>query len=297
MREEAYMNSEKLLKELEENACLDLHKLYYANPDKRFYALLVELYQLRKQHGLTTRLSPYVTEIESLIKALGLTKERSLSDEQKGHTVTAEQFDHLVETLDFNQRAHRMSRFILTKDNHKTFSKPVELVMYGDSITEWGPWHDAFSGFQVANRGLAGDTTAGMLERIDTTLVCQPKLVCIMAGINDLAQGYSVQQVVENYRRMLAIWQEHGIEVWVQSTLYVGERMSSLNPLVSELNRQLRQICQAQSLRFIDLNATLCPEQTLPLECSCDDLHLNSHAYAQWLSVLTPMLDARFAAA
>ncbi len=35
MREEACMNSEKLLKELEENACLDLHKLYYANPDKR----------------------------------------------------------------------------------------------------------------------------------------------------------------------------------------------------------------------------------------------------------------------
>lgn len=190
-----------------------------------------------------------------------------------------------------------MSRFILTKDNHKAFSKPVELVMYGDSITEWGPWHDAFSGFQVANRGLAGDTTAGMLERIDTTLVCQPKLVCIMAGINDLAQGYSVQQVVENYCRMLAIWQEQGIEVWVQSTLYVGERMSSLNPLVSELNRQLGQICQAQSLRFIDLNATLCPEQTLPLDCSCDDLHLNSHAYTQWLSVLTPMLDARFAAA
>lgn len=57
------MNHEQLLKELEENACLDLHKLYYANPDKRFYALLAELYQLRKQHGLTTRLSPYVTEI------------------------------------------------------------------------------------------------------------------------------------------------------------------------------------------------------------------------------------------
>ncbi len=98
------MNHEQLLKELEENACLDLHKLYYSNPDKRFYALLAELYQLRKQHGLTTRLSPYVTEIESLIKALSLTIERSLTDEQKGHTVTPEQFDHLVETLDFNQR-------------------------------------------------------------------------------------------------------------------------------------------------------------------------------------------------
>jgi lysophospholipase L1-like esterase len=276
------MTPEQLLQELKDNECLDLVKLYYANPDRQFYGLIEELYQLRKTHGLSSRISPLVTEIESLTKALS-------SD-----NITQEEFSHIRQTLDLNQRAHKMSRFILTQDNHSAFNKPVDLVMFGDSITEWGPWHDALPSISLANRGLAGDTTSGMVNRLTTTTVCHPKLVCIMAGINDLAQGYSVDEIVENYQQMLSYWAEHNVEVWVQSTLYVGQRMASLNPLVTELNQKLRLLCQQHGQCFIDVNQALCPEHYLPLDCSCDDLHLNSNAYRQWLAILTPMLEQRF---
>ncbi len=66
----------------------------------------------------------------------------------------------------------------------------------------------------LANRGLGGDTTDGMLRRIEVTTVCKPKLVCVMAGINDLAQGYSVEEITQNYAQMLDYWQERDIEVW-----------------------------------------------------------------------------------
>lgn len=276
------MTPEQLLQQLKDNDCLDLVKLYHANPNRQFYGLIEELYQLRKQHGLRCRLSPLVTEIESL------------SHDIQVDEITPQRFSDIATTLDLNQRAHKMSRYILSLDNHSAFSRSVDFVMFGDSITEWGPWHDTLSHYRLANRGLAGDTTAGMLRRLDTTAQCHPQLVCVMAGINDLSQGYSLDEVVENYRQMLDFWQAKGIEVWVQSTLYTGERLGALNPLVTSLNQSLFHLCQQRDLAFIDLNRHLCPEQFLPLDCSCDDLHLNSNAYRQWLEILTPLLEQRF---
>tara|TARA_Y100001956_G_scaffold82949_1_gene107178 strand:- start:9775 stop:10614 length:840 start_codon:yes stop_codon:yes gene_type:complete len=276
------MTKDQLIQALKDNDCLDLFELYYENQHRSFYGLVEELYQLRTEHGLSTRISPLQSEIDTLIDGKALQE------------LPPEHLSRIQQSLDLNQRAHKMSRFILTQDNHSAFAPAVELVMFGDSITEWGPWHDALPSIKLANRGLAGDTTSGMIRRLSTTKACQPKLVCVMAGINDLSQGYSVSKVVENYRQMLDFWSSEDIEVWVQSTLYVGERIGSLNRLVAELNQELQTLCSARGLRFIDLNATLSPQGSLPLEHSCDDLHLNSNAYNLWLDTLSPLLSSYF---
>ncbi|WP_456295888.1 SGNH/GDSL hydrolase family protein [Vibrio sp. AK197] len=276
------MTPEQLLRELEQHDYLDLAALYERYPDTHFYSLVEALYQVKAEHGLNTRISRFITEIEKLTQDLD------------AKTLTAEQFLSLTKTLDLNQRAQKAARFIHTKDNHMAFSKPVDVVMFGDSITEWGPWHDGVIGVSVANRGLGGDITQGMIMRLDTTLVCEPKLVCVMAGINDLAQGYTIDEIIDNYGEMLSFWHQHDIDVWVQSTLHVGERLASLNPLVAELNQRLYELCQQREVTFIDLNSPLCPQGELPLECSADDLHLNSQAYTQWLAYLNPKFAKHF---
>jgi len=267
------MNKDKLLQQLRENECLDLIELYQSDTDQHFYSSVGALYDLREQHQLTARISRFKTEVENLTRDID------------AEAITPEQFKQLTRTLDLNQRTQKVARYIQTQDNHMTFAKPVDLVMFGDSITEWGPWHDAIS-IPLANRGLGGDTTDGMLRRIEVTTVCQPKLVCVMAGINDLAQGYSVEEITQNYEQMLNFWQARDIDIWVQSTLYVGQRLSQLNPLVTELNSNLQRLCQEKQLRFIDVNRILCPDGGLPLQCSADDLHLNAFAYGQWIAHL-----------
>ena len=47
-----------------------------------------------------------------------------------------------------------MSRYIMTSDNHRHFSPNADLVMFGDSITEWAPWADIFRDISMVNRGL-----------------------------------------------------------------------------------------------------------------------------------------------
>lgn len=276
------MTREELLNELTNAECLDLVKLYQANPSQHFYTLVEQLYTLRDEHDLTTRISRFKTDVEKLTQSL------------EDFNVAPEQFKQIAQSLDLNQRTQKVIRFMQTQDNHIAFAKPVELVMYGDSITEWGPWHDGIQGVTLANRGLSGDTTDGMKYRIESTTACQPKLICMMAGINDLSQGYSVDEIMENYSQMLNYWHERDIEVWVQSTLFVGQRLNELNPLVAQLNQELIKLCNNTGAKYIDLNEVICPQGVLPLTCSADDLHLNSYAYGKWLSLLTPMLDDYF---
>ena len=62
------------------------------------------------------------------------------------------------------------------------------LVFYGDSITQgWGDIGKAFPGIKCANRGISGDTTRGLLVRLQgDVLSLNPKGVVLLIGTNDL---------------------------------------------------------------------------------------------------------------
>src|SRR5580704_8643449 len=65
-------------------------------------------------------------------------------------------------------------------------------VFLGDSITQgWGDdMKGGFPGLKVANRGISGDTTRGVLIRLDTdVLALHPDGVVILIGTNDLEEG------------------------------------------------------------------------------------------------------------
>ncbi|PMG66398.1 lysophospholipase [Vibrio splendidus] len=271
------MEDKQLLAALQQHPVLDLYQLFQeVGQNSSLYALLERLSSLKEHHQLSTRLSPFKPHIEGLLAQFdGTTPD---SDILKAVGLQSE----------IQQRGHSMSRYIMTSDNHRHFSPNADLVMFGDSITEWAPWADIFRDVSMVNRGLAGDTTTGMLRRIDTTLNVKPKLVCFMAGINDLAQGYDVDHIYQNYIDMLKVWQENDIRILVQSTLYVGSKLQGLNPSVELLNSKISEYCSQQGIAFLDVNSVLSPNQLLSNEYSCDDLHLNAKAYQAWAEVLQP---------
>ncbi|MEZ8245324.1 lysophospholipase [Vibrio splendidus] len=271
------MEDKQLLAALQQHPVLDLYQLFQdVGQNSSLYALLEKLSSLKEHHQLSTRLSPFKPHIEGLLAQFDDTTPDS--DILKAVALQSE----------IQQRGHSMSRYIMTSDNHRHFSPNADLVMFGDSITEWAPWADIFRDVSMVNRGLAGDTTTGMLRRIDTTLNVKPKVVCFMAGINDLAQGYDVDHIYQNYIDMLKVWQENDIRILVQSTLYVGSKLQGLNPSVELLNTKISEYCAQQGIAFLDVNSVLSPNQLLSNEYSCDDLHLNAKAYQVWAEVLQP---------
>ncbi|MFA0235435.1 SGNH/GDSL hydrolase family protein [Vibrio sp. 10N.222.55.C7] len=273
------MEDKQLLAALQQHPVLDLYQLFQeVGQNSSLYVLLERLSSLKEHHQLSTRLSPLKPHIEGLLAQFDST------------TPDSEILKAVALQSEIQQRGHSMSRYIMTSDNHRHFSPNADLVMFGDSITEWAPWADIFRDISMVNRGLAGDTTTGMLRRIDTTLNVKPKLVCFMAGINDLAQGYDVDHIYQNYIDMLKVWQENEIRILVQSTLYVGSKLQGLNPSVELLNSKLSEYCTQQGIAFLDVNSVLSPNKLLSNKYSCDDLHLNAKAYQTWAEILQPTI-------
>ncbi|MBB1462581.1 lysophospholipase [Vibrio sp. SG41-7] len=273
------MEDKQLLAALQQHPVLDLYQLFQeVGQNSSLYALLERLSSLKEHHQLSTRLSPFKPHIEGLLAQFD------------GTTLDSDILKAVALQSEIQQRGHSMSRYIMTSDNHRHFSPNADLVMFGDSITEWAPWADIFRDVSMVNRGLAGDTTTGMLHRIDTTLNVKPKLVCFMAGINDLAQGYDVEHIYQNYIDMLKVWQENDIRILVQSTLYVGSKLQGLNSSVELLNSKISEYCSQQGIAFLDVNSVLSPNKLLSNEYSCDDLHLNAKAYQAWAEVLQPTI-------
>ncbi len=267
------MNRDKLKAWLESSDYIDLPDLYQEIEEKySLYDLIDALREIKREHGLTSRLSGQKTQIENLVY-------------QSQELDIESQLEYIVTQSDTQQRGHSVSRYIQSTDNHRHFTPKADIVMFGDSITEWGPWNEALD-YKIANRGIAGDTTMGMLKRIDTSIAVKPKLVCVMAGINDLAQGYGVEQVFANYEEMLGIWKESGCQVLVQSTLLVGKRLVALNSQVNDLNQRLQALCSQEGIEYLDVNSVLEKQGMLDAKYSCDDLHLNAKAYRQWLVLL-----------
>ncbi|WP_261886532.1 SGNH/GDSL hydrolase family protein [Vibrio pomeroyi] len=273
------MEDKQLLAALQQHPVLDLYQLFQeVGQNRSLYVLLERLSSLKEHHQLSTRLSPFKPHIEGLLAQFD------------SSTPDSEILKAVALQSEIQQRGHSMSRYIMTSDNHRHFSPNADLVMFGDSITEWAPWADIFRDISMVNRGLAGDTTTGMLRRIDTTVNVKPKLVCFMAGINDLAQGYDVEHIYPNYIGMLEVWQENDIKILVQSTLYVGSKLQGLNPSVDLLNKKISEYCTQQGIAFLDVNSVLSPNKLLSNEYSCDDLHLNAKAYQAWAEVLQPAI-------
>jgi lysophospholipase L1-like esterase len=99
---------------------------------------------------------------------------------------------------------HRDERLALFQKNKAKDQGAI--VFLGDSITEGWNLTNSFPSLKLANRGIAGDTTRGMLGRLqDNVLDLQPKAIVLLGGINDLfhtPQG-TPEAIALNVRSML----------------------------------------------------------------------------------------------
>ena len=85
------------------------------------------------------------------------------------------------------------------------------MVFLGDSITqEWKGLGAAFPGVKIANRGISGDTSRGVLIRLqDDVLALKPAAVVLLVGTNDLEEGATPEIIAGNLKLILAELKRH----------------------------------------------------------------------------------------
>jgi lysophospholipase L1-like esterase len=160
------------------------------------------------------------------------------------------------------------------------------IIMYGNSITHRGPWAGLFPNNTILNYGVDGDTTSGMLSRLNTALAQNPKVICVMGGINDIIRGVSVSTAFNNLRQILIRSKAAGVIVVMESTLHTGSgypNSYTINQKVVQLNAQLSAMTRAQGEIWLDLNSSMAKDGYLQTQyLLSDNLHLNSDGYVVW---------------
>ena len=81
---------------------------------------------------------------------------------------------------------NRKSQFEVLAMNEK-----YTTMMLGDSITDEGLWDELLNNDKVQNRGISGDTTNGVLDRLNS-ISSNIQQVLIMIGVNDSMVSYAV---------------------------------------------------------------------------------------------------------
>jgi lysophospholipase L1-like esterase len=169
---------------------------------------------------------------------------------------------------------------ILTESKHG-------VVFLGDSITEGGHWSELFRSAEVLNRGIGGDTTQDVLDRVEQIYALQPARLFLMIGVNDLNQGVAIETTLANYRELFDGFARNLPEtrVFVQSVLPVSARWrtGAKNADIDRLNEFLRAESTARGYTFVDLHAQFSDGSgALRAELSNDGIHLLGTGYMLW---------------
>jgi len=175
-----------------------------------------------------------------------------------------------------------------------------KIVFAGCSITEFGKWNELLNDMSIINRGIAGDNSFGLLNRIDDIINLQPSMLFISIGINDIAKDISTQVTVDNILELVKKLKDSSpkTKILVHSILptNASNRQNkdevkshyNKNDKVAELNRILEQNSQEKDFIFIDLYSSFNDTNgNLKLEFGDKDgLHLNAHGYKLWSDIL-----------
>lgn len=191
-----------------------------------------------------------------------------------------------------DSRAQEEALYLRNKNYHLQTAlyalyKPEQrdVVMLGNSLTQWVDWNELLGRRTIANRGIASDVTEGYLHRMHYVITLRPKLCFIEGGINDIYAGVPVNQVFANFVRIVDTLRAHNIIPVIQSTLYVSPKWrdsADKNRLVQQLNRRLEELAGRLGIVFLDLNRVLSSDGVLRDEFTYDGLHLNASGYAVW---------------
>ena len=171
------------------------------------------------------------------------------------------------------------------------------VVFLGDSITQgWGDkLGNSFPGMQVANRGISGDTTRGVLIRLnEDVLALDPAAVVLLIGTNDLEEGADPEIINSNLKLILAALKRHNPQMPVilcqvfpssESMKRPAEKIKRLNQLYAATVKGDAQVTLIETLRLFASEQGDAKLAEFP-----DLLHPNQTGYAKWGAALRPIL-------
>ncbi len=171
------------------------------------------------------------------------------------------------------------------------------LVFLGDSITQgWGAnIGGAFGKVKVANRGISGDTTRGVLIRLqEDVLALNPSGVVILIGTNDLEERATPATIAANLKLIIAALKKHNSKMPIVLCEVMPSSATKKRPAdkIKEINKLYKAAVQGDAqITVVDTWTLFANAQGDAKKPEFPDLlHPNKLGYAKWAAALKPVL-------
>lgn len=189
----------------------------------------------------------------------------------------------------------------LWSERRATWATQVEkdtgaIVFLGDSIIQgWGDnLGGAFDSAKVANRGISGDTTRGMLLRLnEDVLKLKPACVVMLMGTNDLEEAVAPQVIADNVKLIVAELKKHNAKLPIVLCQVFPSSEQQRRP--TEKIKEINALCAAavkgdSQVTVLDTWTLFADEKgdAKPSEFP-DLLHPNEAGYLKWAAALRPI--------
>ena len=167
-----------------------------------------------------------------------------------------------------------------------------QILFLGDSITDWCDFEELLPDMRIINRGIAGDTTSGVLRRLDEVISLRPSKLFLLIGTNDIANGAGIAEIAKNIRQIISRLHNGtpSTKIYVQSIFPTRYNASRPNTSIQELNAELKAIASETKCIYIDLYPLLLEDGMLGEKYTIDGLHLTGLAMSKWIEFVKPCL-------
>lgn len=195
------------------------------------------------------------------------------------------------------------------RENYRILNEEYALqnqtVLLGDSITDFFNWYELFydfskvSGQAVYNRGISGDTTDRLLERLDdNVLSINPKNIVLLIGTNDIGRGLPLSMSVENVSKIIKMAKGKcpDVNFILQAVYPINRGMRDKfekrsNEKIELMNKEFIKLSEKYGCVWLDITDKLKDETgNLKKEYTYDGLHLNVCAYKIVAENVIPLL-------
>jgi lysophospholipase L1-like esterase len=189
-------------------------------------------------------------------------------------------------------KTHYIERIAEFKANPLQFG---DIVFIGNSITEQGGnWSERFKNSKVKNRGIAGDVTAGVINRLAEIFYYKPKKVFLKIGINDLFQDeLTPEYVAKNIKSIVDKIHLESPEtiIYVQTILPTANN-TALKAKIAATNAIIKKSVQSNYYQVIDLHSLFADANDLMISSyTVDGVHLTEAGYVLWQNYIKEFVN------
>ena len=170
-----------------------------------------------------------------------------------------------------------------------------DIIFLGNSITAGVDWAELLSIKNIRKRGISGDITFGLLERLEEVIEGKPAKVFVLIGINDIARNIPDSLIIQNYKKIIHAIHSRSpkTRIYFHTVLPVNNEFKPTKNQFNKdehilyINEALKKMAQNERITIIDIYPHfLDANGKLNKNYTEDGLHLNAEGYKVWAGIL-----------